>query len=74
MSSSGGSGFGPSLSPPEPFFKDFRVPEPEVFESGQARARPEPEGKARGCGYPKAMFYKAHYVPKCYAAKKISEI
>ena len=51
MSSSGGSGFGPSLSPPEPFFKDFRVPEPEVFESDQARARPEPEGKARG--YPR---------------------
>ena len=51
MSSSGGSGFGPKPSPPEPFFKDFRVPEPEVFESGQARARPEPEGKARG--YPR---------------------
>ena len=72
MSSSGGSGFGPKPSPPEPFFKDFRIPEPEVFESDQARARPEPEGKARG--YPKAMFYKAHYVPKCYAAKKIREI
>ena len=51
MNASGGSGFGPSPSPPEPFYKDFRVPEPEVFESGQARARPEPEEKARG--YPR---------------------
>ena len=44
---------------PSRFFEVFRVPEPEVFESGLARLGPSPREKPAGTrGYPKVMFYK----------------
>ena len=49
----GGSGLSPTRARARPsrFFDVFRVPEPEVFESGLGPTWPEPERKARG--YPR---------------------
>ena len=60
----GGSGLGPSPSPPEPdrFFELFGVFEPEVFGSGLARLGPSPILKPAGTrGYPKVTFYRVDF-------------
>ena len=57
----GGTGLSPTRARARPssFFEVFRVPEPEVFETGQARLGPSPRVKPAGTrGYPKVMFYK----------------
>lgn len=55
----GGSGLSPTRARARPsrFFDVFRVPEPEVFESGLGPTWPEPERKARG--YPKLTFLQS---------------
>ena len=73
----GGTGLSPTRARARPrrFFVVFRVPEPEVFETGQARLGPSPRVKPAGTrGYPKVMFYKTLYVTKCFMRKKIREI
>ena len=75
IDSRGGTGLSPTRARARPsrFFEVFRVPEPEVFESGLARLGPSPREKPAGTrGYPKVIFYKALYVTKCFAAKKKS--
>ena len=58
----GGSGLSPTRARARPsrFFDVFRVPEPEVFESGLGPTWPEPERKARG--YPKITFLQSRFL------------